>query len=252
MKGINKSFLSYVIVTMFVVSAAFVWAWINPTANPPGGGGAISVNSSGNVGIGTTAPGAKLEVVGTTKFGGIINVVSNKIINLGNPTAGTDAATKDYVDLKGAVGGASTRLWGEGRPGAATIGTGAGGKECDSSLNTSIKVSRSERGAHWDSAAGACPVGWWVCTEAERGTNVCDISNTNQMAYLNCNPDSGNDSNGQMQSGSTRHAWVANVAPALSSKWRGRVVSYDWTGGVVVPSNEPLCSVLPVWCCAYQ
>ncbi len=249
MKKINKSFLSYVIVTMFVVSFAFVWAWVNPTANPPSGSGLISTDGI-NVGIGTSSPAAKLEVVGTTKFGGIVDVVSNKIINLANPATSTDAVNKAYVDRYGGVGGAPTRLWGQGRPSSVVIA--GSGKECNSSLSASIKVSRSERDAHWDNAAAACPVGWWVCTEAERGANSCNNAAIGQMAYLNCNPDAGADGNGQMLSGSSRFAWVADVAPSTSNRWRGKSASFDLTGGSVVINNQPLCSVLPVWCCANQ
>lgn len=36
--------------------AGLAFGWTNPTANPPGGTGAISVNSLGNVGVGTAAP----------------------------------------------------------------------------------------------------------------------------------------------------------------------------------------------------
>ena len=41
--------------------AGIVYAWTNPTANPPSGGGALYY-SNGNVGIGTAAPTVKLEL----------------------------------------------------------------------------------------------------------------------------------------------------------------------------------------------
>ena len=49
--------------------AGIVMAWTNPTANPPSGGGALYYYN-GNVGIGTTSPGAKLEVAGNIRATG--------------------------------------------------------------------------------------------------------------------------------------------------------------------------------------
>ncbi len=48
------------------------------------------VNGGGNVGIGTTGPGAKLDVAGGGSFGNPVTV--------GTPTTASHAATKDYVD----------------------------------------------------------------------------------------------------------------------------------------------------------
>jgi len=52
----------------------------------------------GNVGIGTTAPTALLDVSGNAKIGGQLDLSSNKIANVTDPTAAQDAATKAYVD----------------------------------------------------------------------------------------------------------------------------------------------------------
>ncbi|MEK7114740.1 MAG: hypothetical protein AAB847_00025 [Patescibacteria group bacterium] len=244
MNKVNKSFLLQLIIAVFLIGGTVAWAWINPTANPPGGGGAISVNSSGNVGIGTTAPGAKLEVVGATKFGGIINAVSNKIINLGNPTAGTDAATKDYVDRFGSVGGASPRLWGQGRVGTDVVIYSVG--ECTSSLNSNIKVSRSNRQSHWDSAAAACPIGWWVCTVAERGTNSCNDGGIGGIKRINCSDNAGSVTM-TTQTGNSS-AWVAD-ASTHSDKYKGLTVSISSNP---TPNDELACTIMPVWCCAFQ
>src|SRR3989344_3674031 len=206
----NKKSASLFVI-IFAFSFAIAWACVNPTANPPAGSGLISTNGT-NVGIGTSSPGAKLEVVGTTKFGGIIDAVSNRIINVGNPTAATDAVNKDYVDKYGGVGGASPRLWGQGRPNSTVRVTGGG--ECSSSLNASIKVSRSERAVHWDNAASACPTGSWVCTIAERGTSACGSGNVER---INCSQSGGAFS---MTTNNTASAWVANV-PVSVVKYKG-------------------------------
>jgi len=67
--------------------------------------------NDGNVGIGTSTPGALLHVAGTGKFSGVLDMTSQKITSLATPTADTDAATKGYVDAQVWVGGVLT-TWG--------------------------------------------------------------------------------------------------------------------------------------------
>ncbi|MDD2678049.1 MAG: hypothetical protein PHN95_01370, partial [Candidatus Pacebacteria bacterium] len=56
----------------------------------------VVINTSGNVGIGTTEPSEKLEVSGNIKLSGASPTY--KMTNVAAPTASSDVATKEYVD----------------------------------------------------------------------------------------------------------------------------------------------------------
>jgi len=87
-KFIVQTIIVIIAVIVIGLIAAFVaTAWTNPSANPPGGGGALYF-SNNNVGIGTTAPGAALQVKGA----------SNKELRLGS-TAGLFSNSTYFTDL---------------------------------------------------------------------------------------------------------------------------------------------------------
>jgi hypothetical protein len=58
----------------------------------------VRINSSGNVGIGTTAPGATLDIAGNLRVQTGIDANSQIITNVTAPTLGLDVANKWYVD----------------------------------------------------------------------------------------------------------------------------------------------------------
>ncbi|MBI4193261.1 MAG: hypothetical protein HY536_01395, partial [Candidatus Colwellbacteria bacterium] len=110
-------FVSIVLIT------AVAYAWTNPSQNPPGGGGVLSV-SSGNAGIGTAAPADLLEVSGvssyfrlsanaptlrlneldTTNTNFQIGVNGGKLLIETNNDAFSSLSTKLVVDQSGNVG----------------------------------------------------------------------------------------------------------------------------------------------------
>ncbi|MDB4710379.1 hypothetical protein OAF16_01475 [Flavobacteriales bacterium] len=53
---------------------------------------------NGNIGIGTSTPSTKLDVVGNTSISGTLNMNSNIISNITDPISNQDASTKKYVD----------------------------------------------------------------------------------------------------------------------------------------------------------
>jgi hypothetical protein len=56
--------------------------------------------TTGWVGINNAAPTVPLDVAGAAKISGELNMNSNKIVNVTTPTAAQDAATKSYVDAE--------------------------------------------------------------------------------------------------------------------------------------------------------
>ena len=75
----------------YIISTKTDFDWINNNDDIYSGYG-------GNVGIGTSSPSSKLDVVGNTSISGELNMNSNRINNVVDPSNDQDAATKKYVD----------------------------------------------------------------------------------------------------------------------------------------------------------
>jgi len=90
--------------------------------------------TSGRVGINVTAPTVALDVAGAASITGTLNMNSNRINNLLDPSSTQDAATKSYVDTSIPVGGII--MW------SGTTGTSlpSNWKLCDGSTYNSIKT----------------------------------------------------------------------------------------------------------------
>lgn len=235
----------------------FVWISILAgwtLASPPAGTIGTSVRSlftdaTGNIGIRTATPATLLDVNGTTTIRKSLDMANNRIINVATPTLGPDAVNKAYVDTLIGSMGPGIKLWGEGRPGA-TVTNLAG--ECTSTMaGPVIKVSRSNRLATWDGSRAACPAGWWVCSNTERGTRACGAANRNIMG---CDtPQSINDD--LVLYANAAVAWISNTAsttssdnPVTTNLYWGKMAT-NATGNNT--QNGLTCSLLPVWCCSY-
>ena len=64
-----------------------------------------ALTTTGRIGINQASPTVPLDVVGAARIAGQLDMNSNKIINVTNPTADQDAATKSYVDTSIPIGG---------------------------------------------------------------------------------------------------------------------------------------------------
>ncbi len=237
---------------LIAVWSVLLGAWT--LANPPAGTvgttkGVLSADGTNNIGIATSTPMSDLDVNGTTTIRKSLDMTNNRILNVATPTSSLDAANKAYVDAQAAnVSSSSARLWGQGRKNTAVINTAG---ECTRTVSgRTVKVSRSTRPVVWDNAQAACPVGWWVCSAAERGTGASACGSGNRT-YLECNqrqnptPTYLDDIATWATTSGQPWAWVANAGATTNWAFGGFVT----TAGAL--SETYSCDMLPVWCCSY-
>ena len=104
-------------------------------------------STDGNVGIGTTSPAAKLDVNGNAKVRGQLDMSSQKVTNVANPTAGTDGVNLAWVNTQ--ISNLSIPFYYIYRTSISSFGNGdvinwgSGGTEVSKSSNYSSIVERS-------------------------------------------------------------------------------------------------------------
>ncbi len=85
--------------------AGVAFGWNNPTGAPPSGNGAISVDTAGNVGIGTVSPTNKLHLNGKLRISdgtqGLNKVLSSDAIGTASWVSLAKGATFDHFDVWG-------------------------------------------------------------------------------------------------------------------------------------------------------
>ncbi len=216
------------------------WTFASPPSGTPGItlGGLFS-DSAMNIGIKTSAPATALDVNGTTTIRKSLDMTNNRILNVATPTSSLDAANKAYVDAQiAAMTSSTTRIWSQGRPGTAVINTAG---ECTRTVSgRTVKVSRSTRPASWAGSAAACPVGWWVCSAAERGAGVCGSGNRNGVRC-----DVANTRNDDLFAMANTWGWLADTGSVTNQDY-GRIQLTDGT-----LADDYACTLAPVWCCSY-
>ncbi len=271
--------IASVALLILVIAAKVIFAFQGPTQPPGTGSGAISVDASGNVGIGGTPTAGEKLKVGGGRLTVTDEIIGRRFIDEQNNAYYVDPAANlnpkvsanflsHIVTAGGLIAG---KIMGEGRANL-ILANSAG--EC---VISGIKISRALPPVIWEGAAAACPSGWWVCTVAERGAGKCPVTavagDGNGASISFCRPgfydqiDSiSSTSRGRYYSGyvrsapynggiagGNRYAWVANANSSPLGVDRG-LVSVDG-GAPTFPDNVPeaqRCTSYPVWCCTEQ
>jgi len=126
------------------------------------------------------------------------------------------------------------RLWGRGRPGTVVYISEFTNRLCS---NGSVKYGLSKYAVDWGSAADACPVGFWVCRQPERGTLPCDTFR------LDSTQDGIDCAGGHLDWPSSNHVgWTADGG---GSGLDGIIVTESENGFF----SRATCNSFPVWCC---
>ena len=133
------------------------------------------------------------------------------------------------------VAGTDSRLWGQGRPGSGLFPYHAHADGyCTTSAGT--KFSLSEILVSWDSSDAACPLGTWVCSIEDIGTQYCGIIAGTYLRNITCS------GSGTPTSTDWLRGWVVDV----DDDGQSGASKYTDSGAY---TEDDICSGLRVWCC---
>lgn len=221
----SKNIALIISVVIFALVLSYVYAtWQEPSSAPPEGNVTSTWSSctggicygGGNIGIGATEPGEKLEVSGNIKLSG--DSPTYRITNLASPTSNSDAATKGYVD--------------------AAVSQG----QCDSGL-LQIKFTNNSYNGNLGGVSGANT----KCNNEYQGYTMCDFYVLKDKGLIGCLPVIGaymlNQGTAWIGGGSNCSSWSSSS----SSLYGTYIRQYNGTWDTTQNDN---CAVLKrIACC---
>jgi hypothetical protein len=155
------------------------------------------------------------------------------------------AATHLVIDVLGYF---SERppLAGEGR-GAAVWGSGPNPDFFELCTGpTGVSFGLSDDTVHGADSATACPVGYWVCSQAERGTAACNTFRTNDTCDVRL-------CNGCVDlAGNEHRGWLADFAGDVAAPQPASRGQFLWSDELGRLASDPECWMMPVWCCTWE
>jgi hypothetical protein len=138
--------------------------------------------------------------------------------------------------------GSPDKVWGEGRPGTATVTHDDPNGYCTTSEG--INFALSTHFATWGAAASVCPMDTWVCTADEISSTICNI--IPQKTYNTENCDGILNPSDASQTLTSLKGWLADAyvaVPLLPLFMRFKFSDQ------LSDLQADYCTAMRVWCC---